>query len=175
MTLLLKQIFGFLKLLNSDTGTVSLSAGIALGMVLGMSPLLSLQGLLILIFCLFFRIQIGAVFISSFFFAFVAYLFDPMFHSLGENLLLNPGLQGLWTSLFNMPLVPLTRFNNTIVLGAGVLGLAMTPVIFVLSFFLINKYRTLVVARIKETKLWRALQATSLFKWYYKYDSLYGR
>ncbi len=174
MTLLFKQIFAFLKLLNSDTGTFSLAAGVSLGMVLGMSPLLSLQGLLIVIICLLFRVQVGAVFISSFFFAFVAYLFDPAFHALGEKLLLNPDLASLWTKLFNMPLVPLTRFNNTIVMGAGVLGFAMVPIVFVLSYFLITKYRILVVQRIKETKLWKALQATSLFKWYYKYDSLYG-
>lgn len=174
MTLLLKQIFGFLKLLNSDTGTISLAMGIALGFVLGMSPLLSLQGILILMIAVFFRVQLGAVFISSFFFTFMAYLLDPAFHALGEKLLLSPSLAGLWTSLFNMPLVPLTRFNNTIVMGAGVLSIALTPIIFIVSKLLIEKYRKAVVERIKETKLWKAIKATSLFKWYYKYDSLYG-
>lgn len=174
MTLLLKQIFNLLKLLNSDTGTISLSSGIALGFVLGMSPFLSLQGLLIIILCLFFRVQLGALFVSSFFFGFAAYLMDPMFHSIGTKLLTDPGLKSLWTTLFNMPLIPLTRFNNTIVLGAGVLGFALTPVVFILSNILIKKYRELIVERIKNTKLWKAVKATSLFKWYHKYDSLYG-
>lgn len=174
MTLLLKQIFNLLKLLNSDTGTISLSSGIALGFVLGMSPFLSLQGLLIIIFCLFFRVQLGALFVSSFFFSFAAYLLDPMFHAIGTKLLTDPSLKGLWTTLFNMPLLPLTRFNNTIVLGAGVLGFALTPVVFILSNILIKKYRELIVERIKNTKLWKAVKATSLFKWYHKYDSLYG-
>lgn len=174
MTLIFKQIFGFLKLLNSDTGTISLCTGIALGFVLGMSPMLSLQGISILILALIFRVQLGAVFISSFFFGFIAYLLDPVFHIIGEKLLLSPSLQSTWTTLFNMPLIPLTRFNNTIVMGAGVLGLALTPVIFILSKFFIEKYRELVVEKIKETKIWKAIQATSLFKWYYKYDSLYG-
>ncbi|MCR9204128.1 MAG: TIGR03546 family protein [Halobacteriovoraceae bacterium] len=174
MTLLLKQVFNLLKLLNSDTGTISISSGIALGFVLGMSPFLSLQGLLILMICLFFRVQLGAVFVSAFFFSFIAYLLDPMFHSMGENLLTSPGLVGLWTTLFNMPLIPLTRFNNSIVMGAGALGFALTPIVFLLSNFLIKKYRTLVVEKIKDTKLWKAIKATSLFKWYHKYDSLYG-
>jgi uncharacterized protein (TIGR03546 family) len=174
MTLLLKQIFGFLKLLNSDTGTISLSTGVALGFVLGMSPLLSLQGLSIILLALIFRVQIGAVFISSFFFSFVAYLLDPAFHTIGEKILLSPGLTSLWTTLFNMPLIPLTKFNNTIVMGAGVLGLALTPFIFIMSKILITKYREIVVNRIKETKIWKAVRATSLFKWYYKYDNLYG-
>lgn len=174
MTLLFKQIFGFLKLLNSDTGTISLAMGVSLGFVLGMSPMLSLQGILILLIAIFFRVQLGAVFISSFFFAFVAYLLDPAFHALGEKILLSPGLAELWTTLFNMPLLPLTRFNNTIVMGAGVLSIALTPVVFILSKILIEKYRKAVVERIKETKIWKAIKATSLFKWYHKYDSLYG-
>lgn len=174
MTLLLKQIFGFLKLLNSDTGTISLSAGVALGFVLGMSPMLSLQGLLIIFLAFFFRIQIGALFISSFFFAFIAYLFDPAFHSLGQSLLLNETLKPTWTTLANLPLVPLTRFNNTVVMGAGVLSLLLSPLVFILSNILIKKYRQTVVERIKETKIWKALKATALFKWYYKYDNLYG-
>jgi len=174
MTLLFKQIFSFLKLLNSDTGTTSLASGIALGFVLGMSPFLSLQGLFIIVLCLLFRVQLGAMFVSSFFFAFVAYLFDPVFHQIGENLLLNPELKNLWVSMFNAPLVPLTRFNNTIVLGSGVLGFALSPIIFFMSQILIKKYREVIVERIKNTKIWKAIKATSLFKWYHKYDSLYG-
>jgi len=36
------------------------------------------------------------------------------------------------------------------------------------------KYRETVLARIKQTKAWKAVQATSLYKWYYSYDKLYG-
>jgi len=174
LTLLLKQIFSLLKLLNSDTGTLSISFGIALGFVLGMSPLLSLQGIIILILCLFLRIQIGAVFVSSFFFGFGAFLLDPYFHLLGTKLLTHNKLIPIWTELFNMPLIPFTRFNNSIVMGAGVLGFLLTPIVFVLSYILINKYRRLVVDKIKNTKFWKAIKATSLYKWYYKYDNLYG-
>ena len=31
-----------------------------------------------------------------------------------------------------------------------------------------------VVARFKQTKFWKAIQATSFYKWYYTYDNLYG-
>ena len=174
MTLLLKQIFGFLKLLNSDTGSTSISTGVAAGFILGMAPMLSLQGILVVCLILIFRIQIGAAFISAFFFAFIAFILDPVFHSLGETILTNAALAPTWTTLFNMPLIPLTRFNNTIVMGAGVVSILLCPLVFIATKFLVNKYRVLVVERIKETKLWKAIKATSLFKWYYKYDNLYG-
>jgi uncharacterized protein (TIGR03546 family) len=146
MTLLLKQIFGFLKLLNSDTGSTSISAGVAAGFILGMAPMLSLQGLLVLCLILIFRIQIGAAFISAFFFAFIAFILDPVFHSLGQSILTAPSLNASWTTLFNMPLVPLTRFNNTIVMGAGVVSIILCPFVFLMSKFMVNKYRIVVVA-----------------------------
>lgn len=173
MSLILKQIFGFLKLLNSDTGTNQIAAGIAAGFVLGMTPFLSLQSLLIF-FCFFvFRIQAGAAFLAAFFFAFMAYLLDPVFHTVGTYVLELPSLQGLFTSLYNLPIIPFTRFNNTIVMGSGLVSLALTPLIFVLSRILVQRYRVAVVQRFKQTKFWKGLQATSLFKWYYSYDKLY--
>jgi uncharacterized protein (TIGR03546 family) len=174
MTLILKQIFAFLKMLNSETGQNSLAAGIAAGFILGMSPMLSLQGLLVLLCIFIFRIQMGAAFLAAFFFAFIGWLLDPAFHAFGSAILEMDSLQGLFTAMYNMPLVPLTRFNNSIVMGAGVLAILLSPVIYFLSLFLIAKYRATVLAYIKETKFWKAVKATSLYNWYYSYDKLYG-
>jgi len=173
MTLLLKQIFGFLKLLNSDTGTNQLAAGIAAGFILAMSPAFSLQTILIIFVIFMFRVQLGAALISSFFFAFAGWIFDPLFHSIGKKILEMESLAGLFTTLYNMPLIPFTKFNNSLVMGSGVVAIVLSPLVFVLAKMLITKYRKVVVERIKETKLWKAVKATSLFKWYYKYDNLY--
>lgn len=174
MTLLLKQLFAFLKLLNSETGHNQIAAGIAAGFVLGMSPFLSLQSFLIFLFIFFFRIQAGAAFLAAFFFAFIAYLLDPVFHAIGVQVLEQESLHPLFTSLYNMPLVPLTRFNNTVVMGAGMVTLVTSPILFLVSRTLILKYRAAVVARFKQTKAWKLIQATSLYKWYYTYDRFAG-
>lgn len=174
MGLILKQIFQFLKLLNSETGTNQISAGIALGFVLGMTPAFSLQTLLVFILIFLFRIQLGAALVSAFFFKFGAYLLDPIFDSIGSQVLTLPALQATFTSLYNMPIVPLTRFNNSIVMGSGVVSLALAPVIFILARILVQKYRKAVVERFKQSKFFKAVKATSLYKWYYKYDELYG-
>ncbi len=174
MVLLLKQLFGFLKLLNSDTGTNQLAAGVAVGFVLGMTPFFSLQSILIFICLLVFRIQIGAAFLSAFFFAFMAYLLDPVFHTVGSAVLESTGLESLFITLYNMPLVPFTRFNNSIVMGSGVVAIALSPFVFFVSRSLIVRYRITVVERFKETRFWKAIKATSLFKWYATYDNLYG-
>lgn len=174
MGLLLKQIFAFLKLLNSETGDIQIATGIAAGFILGMTPALSLQSLIVFILLFFFRIQIGAAFLSAFFFAFMAYLLDPVFDSVGRMILEMPSLQGLFTTLYNMPIIPFTRFNNSVVMGSGVVAFLLSPFIYILFLYLVRKYRITVVARVKNTKIWKAIQATSLYKWYYKYDQLYG-
>lgn len=174
MGILLKQIFAFLKLLNSDTGTNQIAAGVACGFILGMTPAFSLQTLLVFLVIFFFRVQIGAAFLAAFFFKFVAYLLDPVFDAVGAYVLEMPALEGLFTTLYNMPIVPLTRFNNTIVMGSGVATVLLSPVVYLLSLVLIRKYRVTVVERFKKTKFWKAIQATSLYKWYYSYDQLYG-
>ena len=174
MGLLLKQIFQFVKLLNSDTGTNQIAAGIAAGFVLGMTPALSLQTLLIFACIFLFRIQMGAAFISAFFFKFAAFLLDPIFHEVGAIVLNMEALKPTFTTLYNMPIVPFTRFYNSIVMGSGVVSIAMFPVIFVLAKVLVKKYRKTVLEKIQQTKFWKAVKATSLYKWYYKYDELYG-
>lgn len=174
MSLLLKQIFSFFKLLNSDTGTVSLAAGMSLGMILGFAPTLSIQTLLVFILIFLFRVQIGAAFIAAFFFKFVAFLLDPVFDKVGQMVLETEGLKPLFTVMYNMPLVPLTRFNNSVVMGAGLVSLILCPFAFVLFVKLIEKYRVAVVARFKGTKTWKLIQATTLYQWYQKYDNLYG-
>ena len=173
MTLLLKQLFGFLKLLNSDTGTNQLAAGIAAGFILGMTPSFSLQTVLIIFLILIFRIQVGAVFLSAFFCSFFAYLLDPVFVAVGNQVLEMDSLKESFTMLYNLPIVPFTRFNNSLVMGSGIVAFLLSPLIFILSKILITKYRETVVERLSQTKLWKAVKATSLFKWYYKYDKLY--
>ena len=66
MTALLKQIFNFLKLLNSDTGTNQLASGLSLGLILGFSPFISIQTFVVFAIIFIFRVQIGAAFLSAF-------------------------------------------------------------------------------------------------------------
>jgi len=174
LTLLLKQIFGLIKLLNSETGTNQIAWGVAAGFVLGMSPIFSLQALLIFLLILVFRIQAGAAFITAFFFKFVAYLLDPISAQIGAIVLESPSLRNLFTTMYNMPIVPLTRFNNSIVMGSGVMAILLMPVVYFGSRILVKKYRVQIVQRYQNTAFWKAVQATGFYKWYVKYQELKG-
>lgn len=174
MTLLIKQFFNFVKLLNSDKGTNQIAAGIVCGMILGFTPAFSLQTILVLICLFFFRIQIGAALGTAVFFKLLAFLLDPLFNVVGSSVLEIGALRPLFTSLYNMPIVPMTRFNNSIVMGAGIVAVVLAVPVFFASGRLIALYRQNIVARFEKTRLWKALAATSLYQWYAKYDQLHG-
>ena len=174
MALLLKQLFALIRLLNSDTATNQIAAGFACGLILGFSPMLSLQALLVFICIFLFRIQIGAALVSAFFFAFIAWLFDPVSHLVGSAILEAEALRPMFTAMYNMPLLPLTRFYNSITMGAGVLSLLLAPLVFVGSKRLIVLYRAKVVERFQSSSWWKMWTATGLFKWYATYAKLRG-
>ncbi len=174
MTLLLKQIFSFIQLLNSETGHNQLAAGLACGLILGFAPTLSLQGILVLLVILLFRVQMGAAFLSAFFFKFTAWILDPVSDQIGKGILEQPSLRPLFVELYNMPIVPLTRFNNSVIMGAGVLSLILVIPMFFIFRMAVLKYRVTILARFQKTKLWKLMKATTLYQWYEKYHQLYG-
>lgn len=173
MTLILKQIFAILKMLNSDTGENQIAAGIACGLILGFAPGFSLQTIFVFVLLFLFRIQMGMAFLSAFFFAIIAYTFDPILHIIGKSVLEMESLRPLFETLYKMPVIPFTKFYNSVVMGAGVVSIILFPVVFFLSKILIVKYRQVIVSKFQQTKFWKVIKATSFYKWYAKYEELY--
>jgi len=174
MTILLKQLLAFVNLLNSDTGSNQIAAGITCGLILGFAPLISLQVLLVFICIFMFRIQIGAALVSAFFFTFIAWLFDPVFNSVGSAILEAESIKPLFTTMYNMPLIPLTQFNNSITMGAGVTSLVLAPIMFFSSQRLIIVYRAQIVKRFKSSRWWKMWSGTVFFKMYSTYAKFQG-
>lgn len=175
MTLLIKQIINLIRLLHSENGIYQITWGLTLGAFLGFSPFFSLQTFLILVILLIFRVQFGAAFLSAFFFKLVAFLIDPLADVLGRWALENDTFRPLWTHLYNMPVIPYTRFNNSIVMGSFLVALLLSPILFFTFKYLIQKYRTHIAQALEKTKFWKAFKATKIYGLYAKYDDLYGQ
>ncbi|MFB6347229.1 MAG: TIGR03546 family protein [bacterium] len=171
MTFLFRQLFKLIYLLNSETGTRSIAAGCACGLVLGFSPVVSLQGLLVVAVVLFFRVQIGAAMLSSGLFKFVALLMTGVFHWIGDSVLSVRILEPVYTLLYNLPLIPYTRFYNTVVMGAGVVSLILVVPVYLITCRLVDQYRGDVLRRLKTSRYWSLWKSTSLYKWYRNYES----
>src|SRR5690554_4258710 len=123
---LLNFIFKLIKTLRSKGEPHNIAMGFALGTIIGLTPSLALHNLIVFILVLIFNISLPAALFAVFFFSCFAHFFDPLFHSMGYFLLVKTEpLQPVWTYLYNIPIAPLTRFYNTVVLGSLVASLAL--------------------------------------------------
>ena len=73
---------------------------------------------------------LAAAALAAFMFTWLGVLADPVSHRIGLGLLQFSALEAVWTWLYNLPVVPWTAFNNTVVLGSLILGLALFYPVF---------------------------------------------
>ncbi|PYO86060.1 MAG: hypothetical protein DMD68_01465 [Gemmatimonadetes bacterium] len=139
-----------LKHLHSDDTPGQVGAGLALGAILGLTPLLNLHNVVVLILIIMLRVSFSGALLGWLIFTPLGFAFDPLFDALGHRLLLEtPALNGVWTTLYNTPVVPLTNFNNTVVLGSLAVALALFLPLNALGRFGVRRYRTAVQAWVR--------------------------
>ena len=166
MFALLKLIQSLVGALHSEGTPGQLAAGLVLGSFLGLTPLMNLHNAVILALLMLLNVSFAGGMLGWALFVPFGFLLDPLFDWMGHGLLLAPALRPLWTSLYNMPIVPLTNFNNTIVLGSFVFALVVaTPLFFALRWA-VARYRETVGARVRQSKFYQALTASKLYNVY---------
>src|SRR5438045_1934088 len=135
MFALIKLIQSLFGALHSEGTPGQLAAGIVLGSFLGLTPLFNLHNALIFAALVLLNVSFAGGLLGWALFVPIGFLLDPLFDWIGHSLLLAPSLRGLWTSLYNTPIIPLTNFNNTVVLGSLVFALlAAVPLFFILRW-----------------------------------------
>jgi uncharacterized protein (TIGR03546 family) len=168
---MIEMIARVLKILNSESEPGQISLALCLSMMVGLTPLYSLHNLLMLLLVLILRVNLSAFLLGWLLFSAIAYLLDPLFHSIGLNVLRADALEPLWTALYNLTLFRLARFNNTIVMGSLLFSLAMFIPLYIFSNFLIVKYRDHILSWIRNTRIMTAVKAS---KFYSAYERLSG-
>jgi uncharacterized protein (TIGR03546 family) len=163
----LQLLKSFIRVLRSGQTPRQIAGGFALGATVGLMPFLTLQGLLLWLVILILDVNLSAAVLAATLFALIAYIVDPLFHAMGYLLLANSSwLHAFWTSLYNAPIAPLTRFNNTVVLGSFVAGLLLfLPVYFGMRRFVLA-YRTHLHTKVERLKIYQVISKSTLIKWY---------
>ena len=163
----LQIVKGFIQVLRSGQTPRQIAGGFALGAMVGLMPFFSLQSLFLWFVILVLDVNLSATLLAVTLFALVAYVLDPLMHALGYFLLVDsPSLHSLWMSLYNAPIAPLTRFNNTVVLGSLVAGLLLfLPVYFGMRRFVLA-YRTHLHTRVERLRIYQVVSKSTIVKWY---------
>ena len=172
----LKLLGKLIKALSSNDSPAQLAWGFVIGSFLGLVPLNTLFTVSTIFVMLIINVNIAAGMLAFALYSFIAWMIDPLFHSVGYWALTSLSfLESFWTTLFNAPIAPLTRFNNTVVMGS----LLITVVLIAPNYFLFKafvvRYRESWNEKIKQWKITKMLLGSKLVKLFIKARSLGGR
>lgn len=162
--LVLKLLQSLVKALHSEGTPGQVAAGLALGSILGLTPLVSLHNLLVAALILVLNVSVPGAMLGWAIAIPLGFALDPAFDAIGRRLLLDtPALTPLWTALANVPVVPLTNFNNSVVLGSLISALVLFTPVYLGARWGVRRYRETLGERVKQSGLYRALTVSKLY------------
>ncbi len=165
----LKLLAKLFKALRSGESPGKLAGGFILGMIIGLTPVSSPHNLIVLIVLIVIPVNLGMAIFSFLLFSGFAYLFDPLFHSLGFWILVDiPALQGLWTTMYNSPVLGLSKFNNTVVMGSLIVSLILLLPMYYATKWLVVYYREHIDAKMQKWKIVQMVKSSKIYGLYEK-------
>lgn len=136
--------FRFYRLLvqtiRGEDSPKQVAMGIVLGMMAGIVPPDNLIAVMLGTMILATRVNVFAAILSGFAFMWIGFFCDPFYHRLGSIILSAESLSPVWTMLYETPVVPWTKFNNTVVMGSFASGLAIAYPMYYGSEWFVSKY-----------------------------------
>jgi uncharacterized protein (TIGR03546 family) len=111
-----------------------LALGFTLGMVIGLVPKGNLTAVALMMILLGTRVNLATAMLGALLFSCLSSWTDPLAHHVGLGLLTHEPFQPLFAALHDLPLVPWTAFNNTLVFGSLILGVWLFWPIYHFSF-----------------------------------------
>lgn len=131
---LIKRLFNLKQAIFGRNQPGQLAWGFALGVLLGLIPSSSLIAALILTLVCCLKVNHGMAGVTALVTTLVAAKLDPYSHAVGMKLLEHPRLIEAWAFIWQLPGVPWTSINNTVVLGSLVLGLVSVGPSYFVSY-----------------------------------------
>jgi uncharacterized protein (TIGR03546 family) len=162
-----KLIRSIIKALHSDGTPGQVAAGIAMGAIIGLTPLLSLHNALVAALILLLNVSVPGAMLGWLACLPLGFLLDPLFDALGRALLMGArALAPFWTWSFNRPVIPLSNLNNSVMLGSLVIALILFVPLFYGSRWGVTRYRATVAERIRRSPVFKAWKASKLYSVY---------
>ena len=152
--------------LHSEGTPGQLAAGIVLGSFLGLTPLVNIHNAVIFAALVLLNVSFSGGMLGWALFIPFGFLLDPLFDWIGHTLLFTPSLTPFFTSLYNMPIVPLTNFNNTVVLGSFVFAVVLAVPLYVAARLGVTRYRATIGARVRQSRFYQTVMASKVYNVY---------
>ena len=150
---MLKAIAKLLGAISSNTRPGAIAHAVSCGVLLGFMPKDNLLWYILFIFILFMNIQRGAYALSILLGAALTVFLDPLFDSVGYSILTIESVKPYYASLLDIPFVAFTKFNNTVVMGSFVCGVAAYIPLYVLARLFVWTWRKYLAEKVRKLKI----------------------
>lgn len=157
-----KWIATLVVAVNANNRAGEIAAGVSFALLLALIPSGNLLWFLLLFITFGLKIHLGAQLLFLALFKLLAPLSDGLLHRLGLLVLNQPMLANLFTKAYNLPLLPLSRFNNTVVMGGLIAGIVLWMPVFLLFRQLVIIYRRRLRDKIAGSRLVQSLRRVAL-------------
>jgi len=149
---MIKPIAKLIIALNGNLRKSQIAAGFSWGLLLGLIPFGSVFWIVLFVVSFLFKNHHASKLLVLAIFKIISGAVAPLMDTVGWEFLHIEALQPFFTSLYNMPFVPLTKFNNTLVAGGLVSGVVLWLPCFFLILLLVPVYRNKIVPRMRNSK-----------------------
>ncbi|MDR1469438.1 MAG: TIGR03546 family protein [Spirochaetaceae bacterium] len=155
---MIKGIAQLILALNSNEKKTAVAAGFSWGVLLALLPSGNVFWAVLFFVSLFFKHNQGAKLLVTVLLKLAMPFLYPYTDQIGWAVLHIEPLQPFFTMLYNMPFVPFTRFNNTLVAGGLTAGVILWIPVFMLAVVLIPLYRNSFLPKITNSKVVKAIK-----------------
>lgn len=149
---MLKYIIKMLKSLNANAHPGEIAHALSCGVILGFLPKDTILWYVFFILFLFLRINKGAFLLTTLIASMFAPLFDNLFDTIGYAVLTYAPFEPTFRALLDIPFVAFTRFNNSIVAGAIVAGLALYIPLYIFARVFVSVWRKTLQPKLARSK-----------------------
>jgi len=161
---MIKGIAKLILALNGNVSKTQIAAGFAWGILLGLVPVGNAFWIVLFLISFFFTHHHGAKISALAILKILSPMLVYQIDKLGWYILHIDSFRPFFTSLYNMPFVPFTKFNNTLVMGGLAAGIILwLPVFFLLVLGIIPFFRNFIGPKIRNSKIVKAIVKFPLF------------
>ena len=155
---MLKTIAKLVAALNGNTRKDQIALGFSWGLLLALIPAGNFFWIVLFVLSFLFRHHHGSkMLVMAVVKLFTPLLYPALVDPVGWEVLHFEPLAPVFTALYNMPFVPFTRFNNTLVAGGIAAGIALFIPVFIMMLFAVSLYRNTILPKIMSTRFFRTI------------------
>ncbi|MEC8303898.1 MAG: hypothetical protein VX034_04235, partial [Planctomycetota bacterium] len=163
---MIHSFFTFLRLMVSTfRGTQApqeLAWGVTLGLAFGLIPNDSLLVAILGVVILATKTNLFVASVSVIVFSWFGFLGDELLHRLGARILTVPAWQEFFAWASNAPVVPWTRFNNTVAMGSIALSIALFYPTYHLSLAFFDNILPKIHCKLSKSRVYRFVTRTPI-------------